>query len=69
MKKGDLVTYVPAWARPKTKPVIEARVRRAHRDGTVTIEATFCRNDNGERTGCYLGLKMRVDTLHLAVEA
>lgn len=69
MKKGDLVTYVPAWARPKTKPVIEARVRRAHRDGTVTIEATFCHDDNGERTGCYLGLKMRVSTVGLTVAA
>lgn len=60
MTKGDLVTYVPGWSKTD-KPVIEARVRRVHRDGTVSIEATFCRDDKtGERVGCYLGLKQRV---------
>jgi hypothetical protein len=68
MRKGDLVTYVPSWSKT-TKPVIEARVRRVHRDGSVSIEATFCRDDSGERVGCYLGLKQRVCAYHLTVVA
>ena len=59
MKKGDLVTYVPSWSRNRS-PVIEARVRRVHRDGTVSIEATFVRRPDGTTAPGYLGIKQRV---------
>ena len=69
MKKGDTVTYVPAWARRFGKPVIEARVRRVHRDGSVSIEATFVRGDNGEVVPGYLGIRQRVAAEILSEEA
>ncbi len=59
MKKGDLVTYSPRWSRDRSC-VIEARVRRMHRDGSVSIEATFVRNPDGSTQPGWLGLKQRV---------
>lgn len=59
MKKGDLVTYVPQWSKPD-RGCIEARVRRVHRDGTVSIEATFVRRPDGTTAPGYLGIKQRV---------
>jgi hypothetical protein len=60
MKKGDLVTYVPHWSRDRST-VIEARVRRVHRDGSVSIEATFVRKPDGSTAPGYLGIKQRVN--------
>lgn len=57
MKTGDLVTYVPSWAQRAGSPVIEAVVRRVHRDGTVTVEARFVRNPDGSVRPGYLGVK------------
>ena len=59
LKKGDQVTYVPAWSR-KAGPVIEAIVRRVHRDGSVSIEASFIRNPDGTTVPGWLGIKQRV---------
>ena len=67
MKKGDLVTYVPQWSRDR-KTVIEARVRRVHRDGSVSIEATFVRKPDGSIVPGYLGLKQRVGADVLTLE-
>lgn len=61
MRKGDLVTYVPYWSKKAGSTTqIEARVRRVHRDGTVSIEATFVRKSDGTRSPGYLGIKQRV---------
>lgn len=68
MKKGDLVTYVPRWSLDRST-VIEARVRRVHRDGSVSIEATFVRGDNGEVVPGYLGIRQRVAAEILSEEA
>lgn len=59
MKKGDLVTYVPRWSRDN-QTVIEACVRRIHRDGSISIEATFVRKQDGSVAPGYLGIKQRV---------
>jgi hypothetical protein len=63
LKKGDFVTYSPQWSMPLPKarrPVIEAIVRTAHKDGTVTIEARFILPPTGERhVGGYLGVVSR----------
>jgi len=59
MKKGDLVTYVPRWSK-LDRGCIEARVRRVHRDGSVSIEATFVRHRDGSVAPGYLGIKQRV---------
>jgi hypothetical protein len=58
MKKGDKVTYVPHLLRDGG--CVEARVRRVHRDGSVSIEATFFRRPDGTHVPGYLGLKQRV---------
>lgn len=59
MKRGDRVTYVPSWSKSGS-PVIEAIVRRAHRDGSVSIEASFVRNPDGTTQLGWLGIKQRV---------
>lgn len=39
--------------------VVEAIVRAVHGDGTVTVEARFCRDKQGDRSGGYLGYRYR----------
>lgn len=59
MRRGDHVTYVPHWSKTGD-PVIEAIVRRVHRDGSVSIEASFVRNPDGTTQPGWLGIKQRV---------
>ena len=68
MKKGDLVTYVPHWSKPE-RGCIKARMRRVHRDGSVSIEASFVRRPDGTTAPGYLGVKQRVAAEVLTVEA
>jgi len=54
IKKGKTVSY------KLPNGIVEAIVRVAHIDHTVTIEARHFRNDNNEIEGGYLGYKLRV---------
>jgi hypothetical protein len=54
IKKGKTVSY------KLPNGIVEAIVRVAHIDRTVTIEARHFRNDNNEIEGGYLGYKSRV---------
>jgi hypothetical protein len=65
MKKGQLVTYEPMLF-PGRK--IQAIVRQAHRDNTVTIESRFELDANGKHRGGYLGYKFRVPAKLLSAQ-
>lgn len=54
-KRHDFVTYK---ARGMT---ISAIVRRAHRDGTCTVEARFVFDESGKSRPGYLGYRYRYD--------
>lgn len=48
---------------------ITAIIRRAHRDGTVTVEARHVLDDSGNIQGCYLGFRFRYDAADLRASA
>lgn len=54
-RKGDFVEYDCGGR------VITAIVRRAHRDGTVTVEARHELDAERRPCGCYLGYRYRYD--------
>ena len=56
MKKGMMVTY-----RSGLGSVYSARVARAHRDGTATVQVRFHLNKDGSEAGCFYSDKFRVD--------
>jgi hypothetical protein len=63
LSRGETVLYRPRFMDFD----VRAKVRRLHRDGSVTVEAQWCLDDNGNddtRAG-FLGYKYRIDPSHL----
>jgi len=59
VKKGDRVTYRPAYDRRRR---IRATVVRTHRDQTATVQAMFFLDEAGKDDGFILGYKYRMHT-------
>lgn len=59
MRPGTKVTY-HNWGCTRFGKIL-ANVCRVHRDGTVTVEARFSLDFEGEITGTYLGYRYRLE--------
>jgi hypothetical protein len=62
-KKGRIGYYHAMFGHG---PVIEARVLRCHRDGTVTVQALWRLDADGNQTGLFVGYKYRLEARHLS---
>lgn len=60
--KGAFLTYVCS-----ARVTVEAIARTVHRDGTVTVEARHTLDAAGNRRGCYLGFRYRLDSADLTL--
>lgn len=56
--RGQFVTYITNIRHPYGR--VRAIVRRAHKDGTVTIESCHALDANGQPHCGYLGFRYRV---------
>lgn len=54
-ERGQHVTYKAA-----SGSMVEAIIRRIHRDGSYTVESRFLRTADGDRVPGYLGFKCRM---------
>jgi hypothetical protein len=63
---GQTVVY---RAQGGTGGPVEAKVRRRHREGSVTVEATFNLTEQGETVPGYLGYRFRMSPEMLTPKA